>query len=111
VGSFPFDDQGKALVANMTKGFVKVLAHAETGEILGAAVVGAEGADLIHELIVAMHFRATCQQFLTIPHLHPTLSEIWLDAVEECQTQISERRSQVPPPAEAPLDAHPNMVS
>jgi pyruvate/2-oxoglutarate dehydrogenase complex dihydrolipoamide dehydrogenase (E3) component len=92
-GSYPFDDQGKALVANLTKGFVKVVAHADTGEIVGAAVVGAEGADLIHELIVAMHFRSTCEQFLAIPHLHPTLSEIWLDAVEACQDQILERRA------------------
>lgn len=84
-GSYPFDDQGKAQVANLIKGFVKVIAHAHTGEILGATVVGAEGADLIHEMIVAMHFRATCQQFLEIPHLHPTLSEIWLDPVEECE--------------------------
>lgn len=87
VGKYPFDDQGKALVSNLTKGFVKVLAHADTGEILGATVVGAEGSDLIHEMIVAMYFRSTCQQFLEIPHLHPTLSEIWLDPVEECEDQ------------------------
>ncbi|MDB5101230.1 MAG: lpd [Cyanobacteria bacterium RYN_339] len=87
VGTYPFDDQGKALVANLTKGFVKVVAHAHTGEILGACVVGAEGGDLIHEMIVAMNFRATCQQFLEIPHLHPTLSEIWLEPVEECEAQ------------------------
>lgn len=85
VGTYPFDDQGKALVANLTKGFVKVLAHAETGEIIGASVVGAEGADLIHEMIVAMAFKATCKQFLAIPHLHPTLSEIWLEPVEACE--------------------------
>jgi pyruvate/2-oxoglutarate dehydrogenase complex dihydrolipoamide dehydrogenase (E3) component len=87
VGTYPFDDQGKAQVANLTKGFVKVIAHAESGEILGAAVVGPEGADLIHEMIVAMYFRSTCKQFLDIPHLHPTLSEIWLDPVEECEDQ------------------------
>lgn len=87
VGAYPFDDQGKAQVANLTKGFVKILAHADTGEILGAAVVGPEGADIIHEMIVAMYFRSTCKQFLEIPHLHPTLSEIWLDPVEECEDQ------------------------
>lgn len=85
VGTYPFNDQGKALVSNLTRGFVKVIASKETGEILGASVVGAEGSDLIHEMIVAMYFRSTCQQFLEIPHLHPTLSEIWLDPVEECE--------------------------
>jgi pyruvate/2-oxoglutarate dehydrogenase complex dihydrolipoamide dehydrogenase (E3) component len=93
VGTYPFDDQGKAQVANLTKGFVKVIAHAHSGEILGACVVGAEGADLIHEMIVAMHFRSTCRQFLEIPHLHPTLSEIWLDPVEECE----EKRASLAP--------------
>jgi pyruvate/2-oxoglutarate dehydrogenase complex dihydrolipoamide dehydrogenase (E3) component len=85
VGRYPFNDQGKALVANLIKGFVKVVAHAATGEILGATVVGAEGADLIHEMIVAMHFKATLKDFLEIPHLHPTLSEIWLEPVEEAE--------------------------
>ncbi|MEB3198026.1 MAG: dihydrolipoyl dehydrogenase [Candidatus Sericytochromatia bacterium] len=85
VGTYPFNDQGKALVANLTDGFVKVIAHRETGEILGAAVVGAEGADLIHEMIVAMYFHSTCRQFLEIPHLHPTLAEIWLEPVEACE--------------------------
>ncbi|MOA43292.1 Dihydrolipoyl dehydrogenase [compost metagenome] len=80
----------------MTKGFVKVLAHAETGEIIGAMVVGAEGADLLHEMIVAMHFRATCAQFLQIPHLHPTLSEIWLEPVEECELARAERPAATP---------------
>ena len=89
--NYPFNDQGKALVANLTDGFVKVVAHAETGEILGATVVGAEGSDLIHEMIVAMYFRATCQQFLEIPHLHPTLAEIWLEPVEACEDQRAER--------------------
>ncbi|MEB3285718.1 MAG: dihydrolipoyl dehydrogenase [Candidatus Sericytochromatia bacterium] len=93
--SYPFNDQGKALVANLTDGFVKVVAHAETGEILGAAVVGAEGSDLIHEMIVAMYFRSTCRQFLEIPHLHPTLAEIWLEPVEACEDQRVERMAHI----------------
>lgn len=99
VGSYPFDDQGKALVADLTAGFVKVLAHRDTGEILGACVVGAEGADLIHELIVAMTFRATCAQFLAIPHLHPTLAEIWIDAVEACEDARQEALAALGAPA------------
>lgn len=95
VASYPFNDQGKALVANLTDGFVKVVAHAETGEILGATVVGAEGSDLIHEMIVAMYFRATCKQFLEIPHLHPTLAEIWLEPVEACEDQRAERLARI----------------
>lgn len=99
IGKAPFDDQGKALVANLTAGFVKVVAHAETGAIIGASVVGAEGADLIHEIIVAMHFRSTCAQFLEIPHLHPTLAEIWIDAVEECEAARQARLEEAGQPA------------
>jgi len=75
--SYPFNDHGKSMVMGETAGFVKMLAHAETGEILGACVVGPEATELIHEVVITMNFRATVQQFMTIPHYHPTLSEIW----------------------------------
>lgn len=81
--SYPFDDHGKSLVMGETHGFVKMIAHTETGEILGAAVVGPEAVELIHELVVAMHFRATTAEFLKIPHYHPTLSEIWTYPAED----------------------------
>jgi len=76
-GSYPFDDHGKAIAIGRTKGFVKMLASPDDGRILGAAVVGQEGSDLIHETIVAMAYGATVYDFVKIPHLHPTLAEIW----------------------------------
>lgn len=81
--SYPFDDHGKSMVMGETHGFVKMIAHRETGEILGAAVVGPEAVDLIHEMVVAMHFRSTTAEFLKIPHYHPTLSEIWTYPAED----------------------------
>jgi pyruvate/2-oxoglutarate dehydrogenase complex dihydrolipoamide dehydrogenase (E3) component len=83
VASYPFDDHGKSMVMGETHGFVKMIANSETGEILGASVVGPEAVELIHELVVAMHFRATTADFLKIPHYHPTLSEIWLYPAED----------------------------
>jgi pyruvate/2-oxoglutarate dehydrogenase complex dihydrolipoamide dehydrogenase (E3) component len=74
---YPFNDHGKSLVMGETHGFVKLIAHKETREILGGAVVGPEAAELIHEIVVAMRFRATAGQLATTPHYHPTLSEIW----------------------------------
>jgi pyruvate/2-oxoglutarate dehydrogenase complex dihydrolipoamide dehydrogenase (E3) component len=38
---------------------------------------------LIHEVVVAMRYRATAAEFLKIPHYHPTLSEIWAYPAEE----------------------------
>ena len=90
--SYPFDDHGKSLVMAETEGFVKLLAHAETGEILGASVVGPEATELIHEIVVAMAFRATVAQLMVIPHYHPTLSEIWTYPAEELAEAVAAER-------------------
>lgn len=84
----PFDDHGKSLVMGETCGFVKLTADAVTGEILGASVVGPEAAELIHEIVVAMHFRATARDVSRIPHYHPTLSEIWTYPAEEIADRL-----------------------
>ncbi len=87
--SYPFDDHGKALCLGETRGFVKMVAHAATGEILGYQVLGPEGGELIHECIVALHYRATAQDFMRIPHYHPTLAEILTYPAEEIAEQIA----------------------
>jgi pyruvate/2-oxoglutarate dehydrogenase complex dihydrolipoamide dehydrogenase (E3) component len=81
--SYPFNDHGKSMVMSETDGFVKMIADTKTGEILGASVAGPEATELIHEVVVAMHFRSTVQQFLQIPFYHPTLSEIWSYPAED----------------------------
>ena len=88
--SYPFNDHGKSMVMGEVAGYVKMLGHAETGEILGASVVGPEATELIHEVVIAMHFRATAAQFMSIPHYHPTLSEIWTYPAEEIADQVGE---------------------
>lgn len=80
---YPFADHGKSIVAGAVDGFVKLLAHSQSREILGAAAVGPHASELIHEMAVAMHFRATAQDLLKVPHYHPTLSEIWTYPAEE----------------------------
>ncbi len=94
--SYRFDDHGKAIAINRTKGFVKMMASPTDGRILGAAVVGPEGSDLIHEMIVAMAYRATVHDFVKIPHLHPTLAEIWTYPAEELDAQIRAARHRAP---------------
>ena len=80
---YPFNDHGKSLCMGETDGFVKLISAEQGGEILGAAVVGPHAAELIHEIVVAMRFRATARQLSEIPHYHPTLSEIWTYPAEE----------------------------
>lgn len=92
VATYPFDDHGKSMIRGETAGFVKMIADATTGELLGAAVVGPEATELIHELIVALYFHATAEQFINIPHYHPTLSEIWTYPAEEIAEAVANRR-------------------
>lgn len=87
-GRYDFAEHGKAMCLNKTAGFVKMMAEPFTGEILGAAVIGPQASELIHELIVAMNYHATVEQFMRIPHLHPTLAEIWTYPAEECAAQL-----------------------
>lgn len=91
VATHPFEDHGKSLVENETEGFVKLLTHSESGEILGAAVVGPLASELIHEVIVAMRYGAKVQEFALIPHYHPTLSEIWTYPAEELAEKVGKR--------------------
>lgn len=90
-GRYDFAEHGKAQCLGKTKGFVKMMAAAESGEILGAAVLGAQASELIHEVIVAMRFNATVDQFMRIPHLHPTLAEIWTYPAEECAVKLGRK--------------------
>jgi pyruvate/2-oxoglutarate dehydrogenase complex dihydrolipoamide dehydrogenase (E3) component len=83
VARYPFCDHGKAQVLGETEGFVKLITNTKNCEILGAAAVGPEASELIHELSAAMYFRATAHDLLRIPHYHPTLSEIWTYPAEE----------------------------
>lgn len=83
-----FEDQGKALTMGQNKGLVKMVADGVTGELLGVHVLGPEAADLIHEAVVAMHYRATADEFARIPHLHPTLAEIMVDPAEELAAML-----------------------
>ncbi|MFV0416068.1 MAG: dihydrolipoyl dehydrogenase family protein [Chthoniobacterales bacterium] len=91
---YPFDDHGKSLVLGEEEGFVKLLARQDSGEIIGASVIGPEASELIHEVVVAMNFRAGVSQFAAIPHYHPTLSEIWTYPAEEIAEKVVAANSQ-----------------
>jgi hypothetical protein len=81
--SYPFNDHGRSMVDGCLDGFVKLVACKNTREILGATVVGPHAAELIQEIVVAMHFRASAGDLAKIPHYHPTLSEIWTYPAED----------------------------
>lgn len=86
-GSFPFKASGRARASMDTDGFVKVLAHKETDEILGVHMIGPRAADMIAEAVVAMEYRASAEDIARICHAHPTftesLKEAALDATDK----------------------------
>ncbi len=94
--AYAFADHGKAMCLAETRGFVKMVAHAETGEILGYQILGPEGGELLHECTVALHFRCTAQQFARIPHYHPTLAEILTYPAENIAARIQRSAGQAP---------------
>jgi pyruvate/2-oxoglutarate dehydrogenase complex dihydrolipoamide dehydrogenase (E3) component len=89
--SYPFVDHGKALCLGATQGFVKLLAAPQTGEILGAQIVGPEAGELIHELIAVMYYHGTAADLARMPHYHPTLAEIVTYPAESIVEQLRTR--------------------
>ena len=75
VGSFPFLANGRARALGDTTGLVKMLADAQTDEILGVHIVGPMASELIAEATVAMAFRASAEDIARICHAHPSLAE------------------------------------
>ena len=80
VGKFPFKASGRARASMDTDGFIKVLAHKDTDEILGVQMLGPRIADLIIEAVVAMEFRASAEDIARMSHPHPTYSEAFKEA-------------------------------
>ena len=75
IGTFPFAASGRAMAANDTDGFVKVIAHADTDRILGCHIVGPSAADLVQQVAIAMEFGSSAEDLGMTVFGHPTLSE------------------------------------
>lgn len=76
VGTLPMARVGRAVEKGETKGFMKVVADAATGEILGAAILGASGDEVVHTLLDAMYAGAPADTIRRAVHIHPTISEL-----------------------------------
>ena len=80
VGKFPFIANGKALGLGEREGFIKIIADAKYGEILGAHLVGPEVTELLPELVLAKTWELTPEEIARSVHAHPTLSEVIMEA-------------------------------
>lgn len=82
VSKFPFIANGKALSMGETEGMVKIIADADTSELLGFHILGAHASDLIAEGTLALSMEATAFEMVNTIHPHPTLSETIVEAAE-----------------------------
>jgi dihydrolipoamide dehydrogenase len=80
VGKFPFSANSKATIVDSHDGFVKIVADAKYGEILGVHIIGPQATELIAEAIAVMELEGTVDELMFTIHAHPTLSEAMLDA-------------------------------
>ncbi len=90
--TYPFDDHGKSILMAANHGFIRVLAGARSGRLLGAEIVGKDAGELIHCFSTPLSMRAKVADMLHAPWYHPTLAEIVTYPLEELQHRLDQRR-------------------
>jgi len=80
VGKFPFSANSKASIVGSHEGFIKIVADAKHGEVLGVHIIGPQATELISEAVTAIELEATVEEMMFTIHAHPTLAEGMLDA-------------------------------
>ena len=76
IGKYLMANVGRAHEKSETQGFMKVIIDAETKQILGAAILGIEGDEVIHSLLDVMYAKAPYTVISRAMHIHPTVSEL-----------------------------------
>ena len=76
VGQMPMARVGRARERSETQGFMKILIDAETKKILGAAILGIGGDEIIHSLLDVMYADAPYTVIERAMHIHPTVTEL-----------------------------------
>ena len=75
IGSFPFQASGRALAANETEGFVKLITNAKDDSILGIHVIGPSATDIVQQGIIAMQLESSAEDLGIMMFSHPSYSE------------------------------------
>ena len=88
VGRFPFMGNGKAIALGEPEGMVKTIFDAETGELLGAHMVGAEVTEMIQGYAIAMQMEGTEEDLMHTIFPHPTLSEMMHESVLDAYGKV-----------------------
>jgi len=83
VGRFPIGHLGKAMAARHPEGFVKMIRHRETGQLLGAHMIGAHATECIAAPTALLHMKASMQDVAETVWAHPTISESIKESAED----------------------------
>ena len=81
VGRFPFIGNGKAIALGEEEGLIKTIFDVDTGELLGAHMVGAEVTELIQGYVLGQKLETTEEDLISTVFPHPTLSEMMHESV------------------------------
>jgi pyruvate/2-oxoglutarate dehydrogenase complex dihydrolipoamide dehydrogenase (E3) component len=76
LGKRPMTRVGRAVEKGESQGFMKIVVDAETSEILGAAILGVGGDEVIHAILDVMYAKAPYTVLQRAMHIHPTVSEL-----------------------------------
>lgn len=87
VGSRPMSRVGRAVEKGESQGFMKVVVDADTRMILGAAILGLTGDEVIHSLLDIMYAKAPYTTISRAMHIHPTVSELIPTLLQELLPQ------------------------
>jgi len=85
VGKFNFAANGRAIAADATDGYVKIIADAKTDKILGAQILGKGAGEMISEIVTHMEYGGSAEDLARTIHAHPTMSE----AVKEAAMAVN----------------------
>ncbi len=93
VGMFPMSANSRAIATRQREGFVKLIAAADTGQLLGACIVGPQASELIAACACAVEMGVTASEVADTIHSHPTFSE----AIHEAALSVLGRPLHLPP--------------
>ena len=88
VGKFPFKGNGKALALGEKDGFVKTIFDSNSGELLGAHMIGAEVTELIQGYVIGQYLETTEEDLAHTIFPHPTLSEMMHESVLDAYNRV-----------------------
>jgi pyruvate/2-oxoglutarate dehydrogenase complex dihydrolipoamide dehydrogenase (E3) component len=89
VSTRPMSRVGRAIEKGETAGLMKIMADAQTSQILGAAILGTGGDEAVHGILDAMNLHANYEELRWAVPIHPTVSELIPTVIGDLQSEVT----------------------